>query len=46
MNEEEIKKLTEAQKTMKKPPTPVDLSKAQRVVINKDELKIQEIQAE
>ena len=46
MTEDEIKKLTDIQKTMKKPPTPVDLSKAERVVINKADLKIQEIQAE
>ena len=43
MKEEEIKNLSEAQKTMKKPPTPVDLSKAEKVVIDKSELKIQEI---
>ena len=46
MTEDEIKKLTDIQKTMKKPPTPMDLSKAERVVINKADLKIQEIQAE
>jgi len=46
MSEEEIKNLTEEQKYMKQPPKPLDLSKAERVIINKSDLKVQEIQAE
>lgn len=40
MSEEEIKNLTEEQKTMKQPPQPMDLSKAERVTINKSDLKV------
>lgn len=47
MTEEEIKKTPEDKRA--KPLTPVhqfDLSKAERVIVNKSDLKVQEIQAE
>lgn len=46
MDKDEIKALTEDQKKVPVPVTMVDLSKAERIVMDKSELKIQEIQAE
>ena len=46
MTEQELKDLPDEMKVLKKPPTPVDLHKAERVYINKADLKVQEIQAE
>ena len=46
MSEQEIKDLSEEKKSHKQPPTPVDLSTAERISVNKADLKIQEIQAE
>ena len=46
MSEEEIKELSEEKKAHKQPPTPIDLSTAERISVNKADLKIQEIQAE
>ena len=40
MSEEEIKNLTDEQKLIKKTPKPIDLSKAERVIINKSDLKV------
>jgi len=46
MSEEEIKSLTDLQREIKQQPKPFDFSKAEPVHINKDEMKVQEIQAE
>lgn len=46
MTEKELKDLSEEMRVLKQPPTPMDLSKAERTVINKSDLKVQEIQAE
>jgi len=46
MTKEEHSKLPDEKKQKVEPPTMFDLSKAERVFINKDDLKVQEIQAE
>lgn len=46
MSEDEIKDLTDEQKLVKQAPKSLDMSKAERVIINKSDLKVQEIQAE
>jgi hypothetical protein len=46
MSEKELKDLPEEMRALKQPPKPMDLSKAERTVINKSDLKVQEIQAE
>ena len=43
MTEQEFKDLPDEMKVLKKPPTPIDLEKAEKVVIIKADLKVQEI---
>lgn len=43
MSEKEINDLSEEKKFHKQPPSPVDLRTAEKVIINKGDLKIQEI---
>jgi hypothetical protein len=46
MTEKEKKELPEEKRVIKTAPKMFDLSKAERVIINKSDLKVQEIQAE